>query len=304
MTGLKISKRSDIASFLALDVLKAANEREAAGGDILHMEIGEPCSGPPPAVNDAAARALRNGWTGYTEALGTAELRERIARDYRERHDLDVAPGQVIITTGSSAGFILSFLATFDVGDRVIIAEPGYPAYPKLLSALGIEPVVVHVGIEQDFKLTPALLEQALEKHGPVQGVLIASPANPTGTMLDEEELSAIVDFCRDARLRLISDEIYQDITFDRPAATALEYWDEAIVINSFSKYYRMTGWRIGWMVAPRALVRPRAFSYHRRRYPSTQPWWRWIAARNSTSRSPFTPAIATACLASSTRSE
>lgn len=257
MTGLKVSRRSDVAPFLALDMLKAANERASCGDDVLHMEIGEPSARPPAAAIAAAERAMREGRTGYTESLGIAELRERIAKDYASRHGIAVDPGRVIITTGSSAAFVLAFLAAFDSGDRVAITEPGYPAYPKLLSALGIEPVVIAAGAEHGFKLTPELLDRTIRTQGPVHGIMIASPANPTGTMLSRAELSALVDYCRDAGIRLLSDEIYHGITFSGPGTTALGLWDEAVVINSFSKYYCLTGWRIGWMITPEAMVRP-----------------------------------------------
>jgi aspartate/methionine/tyrosine aminotransferase len=190
---------------------------------------------------------------GYTEALGRAALRQRIARHYDQTQHVAVDPERVVVTTGSSAAFVLSFLSAFDVGDRVALADPGYPGYRNILSALGIAPVCLPVGPETRFQPTPALLETI---DGRLDGLIVASPSNPTGTMLDADEMAALAGYCRHRGVRLISDEIYHGITYDRSGVTALRFSDDAIVINSFSKYFSMTGWRIGWMIVPLDLVR------------------------------------------------
>ena len=211
LEGLKIASRAEVDPFIVMDVLTAANARAAAGADIIHMEVGEPGSGPPAAVLAAAREALGRIPLGYTEALGRPRLRAAIAEHYHQLYGLAVDPGQVVVTVGASGAFVLAFLAAFDPGDRVVVPEPAFPAYKNTLRALGVE--VVRLGLDQDsaFKPTPARLE-AIE--GPIHGLLIASPANPTGTMLDPAELAAIARFSRERGIRLIADEIYHGITY------------------------------------------------------------------------------------------
>ena len=251
---LKASKRGAIPPFIVMDVLREANERAAAGADIIHLELGQPGTPAPAGVISAARRALDAEQLGYTEAFGLPDLRARIARHYKDRHDVEVSPDRIVVTTGSSGGFVLAFLAAFDVGDRVAIADPGYPAYRNILLALGIEPVSLPSGPESRFQPSVELLEAA---GGDLDGLIVASPSNPSGTMLDAAALGELAEYCHARGIRLISDEIYHGITYETAATTALRFTDEAIVINSFSKYFSMTGWRIGWMVVPEDLNRP-----------------------------------------------
>ncbi|MCX5493532.1 aminotransferase class I/II-fold pyridoxal phosphate-dependent enzyme [Kaistia dalseonensis] len=250
------SRRSAVAPFIAMDVLSAARDLEAHGHHVVHMELGEPGATAPRAVLDAARAALDEGRIGYTEALGSRALRQRIAQYYADTHGITVSPARIAITTGSSAGFNLTFLAAFDPGDRVAIAAPGYPAYRNILGALGLEVVEIETTAETRHAITPAMLE-AVHREKPLAGLLVASPANPTGTMMTPEALRALVIAADDLGIRFISDEIYHGLVYDGVAETALRVSDRAIVINSFSKYYCMTGWRIGWMVLPESLVRP-----------------------------------------------
>ena len=236
-----------------MEVLKAANDREAAGGDVLHMEVGEPGGGSPRQVIKAAETALSSARIGYTEALGIQELRERIAGHYKLAYGLNVDPSRIVVTTGSSGGFLLAFLSAFDPGDRVLLTTPGYPAYPNILKSVGVEPVMVETGPESRFQPTPELLSQVGVN---VDGLLVASPANPTGTMLDRTALTSLVDYCDSNGIWLISDEVYHGITYGEKAVSAAELSDSVVVINSFSKYFSMTGWRLGWMVVPEELVR------------------------------------------------
>ena len=252
--ALKVARRGSIPPFIVMDVMRAANERAAAGQDVLHMEVGQPGTSAPAAVLEAAAAALGDHRIGYTDAFGIPPLRQRIARHYRDRHGLDLPSDRVAVTTGSSGGFLLGFLAAFDPGDRVALAVPGYPAYRNILTSLGIEAVLLPSEMEHRFQPTPALLDKV---SGPLHGLIIANPSNPTGTMLGRAELQDLVAYCADRDLRLVSDEIYHGITYLEPAVSALELTDQAIVINSFSKYFSMTGWRLGWMVVPEDLHRP-----------------------------------------------
>jgi aspartate/methionine/tyrosine aminotransferase len=252
---LKVGSRGAVPPFIVMDVMKAAAERQAARGDVLHMEVGQPSTAAPAGVIAAAKRALDDDVLGYTLALGIEPLRCRIARHYRERYDIDLPEACIAVTTGSSGAFLLSFLAAFDPGDKVAILRPGYPCYRNILGALGIEAVDVPVGPETRFQPTPELLDRA--GGGDLDGLLVASPANPTGSMLAPAELATIVDYCRAHGIRYISDEIYHGITYGGAAASALAYGDEVIVINSFSKYFSMTGWRLGWTVLPENLIRP-----------------------------------------------
>jgi len=250
------SQRSGVEPFLAMDVLAAAAKLEAAGRSIVHMEVGQPGAPAPEAVLHAARRVLDVGRLGYTEALGIRALRERIARHYGEEYGVEVSPERVIVTTGSSAGFALAFLGAFDQGARIAMAAPAYPAYRNILAVLGIEGVEIPVGEETGWVLTAEQLRAAHEK-APLAGVLVASPANPTGTMTQPEELKALIETAAELGIRFISDEIYHGLVFKGRAETALAFSPEPIVINSFSKYYCMTGWRVGWMVVPQELVRP-----------------------------------------------
>ena len=251
--ALKVAQRGLIPPFIAMEVMRFANERAARGDDVLHLEVGQPGTGAPRAVIEAANAALQSETLGYTEALGLPTLRRRIARHYQERYGVDVDPARVVVTTGSSGAFLLSFLAAFEAGDRVALADPGYPAYRNILLALGVRPVTFATGMETRFQPTVELLEQA---DGPLDGLIIASPSNPAGTMLNEAELRALAAYCAAHGIRLISDEIYHGITYERPAATMLAISDDAIIVNSFSKYFSMTGWRLGWMVVPADLAR------------------------------------------------
>lgn len=249
----RVARRASIPPFIVMDVLRAANERAATGADVLHLEVGQPSTGAPNRVIEAARAALGRDVLGYTDALGIPPLRQAIARHYHDLYGVDVDPRRIVVTTGSSGAFILSFLASFDQGARVAITAPGYPAYRNILSALGIEVVEIEVGPATRFQPTPALLDKA----GKLDGLIVASPANPTGTMLPAEDLKALADHCAARDIRLVSDEIYHGITYGEAATTALALTDRAVVINSFSKYFSMTGWRLGWMVLPDELVRP-----------------------------------------------
>ena len=251
---LKASRRGEVDSFLAMDMLKAANRAESEGVDIIHMEVGQPGSRPPASVIEAAGKALENERIGYTEALGIPKLRERIAHYYRNAYGLDIAAERVVVTTGSSAGFILAFLAAFDAGDRVALTNPGYPAYRNILASLGLEAVSIDVGPANRWSPDRSDIEQACSTK-PLNGLLLASPANPTGTMLHADRLKDLIETCGAHDCWFISDEIYHGLTYDGVATTALQFTGDAIVINSFSKYYCMTGWRIGWMIVPQALL-------------------------------------------------
>jgi aspartate/methionine/tyrosine aminotransferase len=250
------SARSEVPPFMVMDVMAAAARIEAAGGRVIHLEVGQPAAGAPAPAIAAARAALGSGALGYTETLGIASLRARIARHYAERYRLDVAPDRIIVTTGSSAGFILAFLSMFEPGDRVAVAIPGYPPYRHILTALGCEPVPIETGADTRHAVTGDMIRSAHARK-PLAGVLIASPANPTGTMMTPQALAELIEAAEAEGIRVISDEIYHGLDYAVPAETALRHSDRVTVINSFSKYFCMTGWRIGWMVAPEPLVRP-----------------------------------------------
>ncbi len=255
--ALKVSSRAEIAPFRVMEVMRRAFERDRNGQACFHMEVGQPGTGAPEGVLKAAEAALRAGKLGYTDALGIPDLRSAIAAHYRDTYGCEVDPDRIAVTTGSSAGFVLSFLSGFDPGDRVGLVTPGYPCYRAILQALGCEAVLIEAGIEDRFQPTPALLDKTIDAQGPIDGLIVASPSNPTGTMLDRAALEALCAYCSAAGIRLISDEIYHGITYEHSADTALQFTQDAFVVNSFSKYFSMTGWRIGWMVLPPDLVRP-----------------------------------------------
>ncbi|NQV83311.1 MAG: pyridoxal phosphate-dependent aminotransferase [Rhodospirillales bacterium] len=253
--ALKVSKRGSIPPFIVMDVMRDANEREADGEDVLHLEVGQPSTSAPGPVLDAARAALSDELLGYTGALGLVRLRQRIAQHYEDFYGVQVDADGIVVTTGSSGGFVLAFLSAFDAGDRVALASPGYPAYRNILKSVGVEVVDLQTGPETNFQPNPELLDQAASM-GAINGLIVASPSNPTGTMIHAAEFKALVDYCRDHHIRLISDEIYHGITYGEAADTVLLHSPSAIVINSFSKYFSMTGWRLGWMVVPPDLRR------------------------------------------------
>ena len=240
---------------MVMDVMAAAARIEAAGGHVIHMEVGQPAAPAPQTAIKAAQDALARGQVEYTAALGTPSLRARIARHYRDTYKCDVDPEQIVVTTGSSGAFILAFLALFEPGDRVALASPGYPPYRHILTALGCEPVLIETHAETRHALTGEALLEAHRKK-PLKGVLVASPANPTGTMMSREALTDLIQAAESEGIRFISDEIYHGLDYAFPAVTAAELSPNALVINSFSKYFCMTGWRVGWMVVPPSLVR------------------------------------------------
>ncbi len=252
-----LARRTErVAPFLAMDVLAAAAAKERRGDSVVHMEVGQPSAPAPRAAREAAKAALETGRIGYTEALGIAPLRERIARHYRDAYGVAIAPERVVVTTGSSAGFVLAFLSLFDPGQRVAITAPGYPAYRNILEALDLQAVAIPLARRDGWIMTAAAVER-LHRDAPLHGILAMSPANPSGTMIGRDALAGLGETCRRLGLWFISDEIYHGLTYAESAATALAFDDDAVVINSFSKYYCMTGWRIGWMVVPERLVRP-----------------------------------------------
>ena len=247
--------RAGIPPFHVMDVWLAAAERKRSHGDLVNLSAGQPSVGAPEPVRAAAAAALQANELGYTVALGIPELRSAIAGSYADRYGLDVDPDDVVVTTGSSGGFLLAFLACFDAGDRVAIASPGYPCYRNILTALGCEVVEIPCGPETRFQPTAAMLA---EIEGPLAGVIVASPANPTGTVMEPAELAAIAAWCDAAGVRLISDEVYHGLVYEGAPQTscAWETSRNAVVANSFSKYFAMTGWRLGWLLVPPALRR------------------------------------------------
>jgi aspartate/methionine/tyrosine aminotransferase len=250
------SHRSDVASFMVMDVVAAAARLEAAGRHIIHLEIGQPAAPAPSTAIAAAAAALASGRIAYTDSLGLSSLRGRIAQHYAAVYGAEVEPDRVVVTTGSSAGFLLAFLAMFDAGDRVAIACPGYPPYRNILAALGCEPVPLEISASTRFALSPQAV-LAAHRQRPLKGLLVASPANPTGTMMTADALAALIEVAQSERIAFISDEIYHGLDYAFPAQTALALSPHAVVINSFSKNFCITGWRIGWMVVPPVLIRP-----------------------------------------------
>ncbi len=248
------SKRSDVPPFIVMDVMAAAAAAEAQGKRVVHMEVGQPAA-PAPNTALEAAKAALDGRIAYTESLGIPSLRARIARHYHETYGLDLDPARIAVTTGSSGGFILAFLSLFEPGERVALANPGYPPYRHILAALGCEPVLIDTVAETRWALTgEAILAE--HRREPLAGVVIASPANPTGTMMTAEGLSELIALCEGEGIKVISDEIYHGLDYAFAAETAAKLSPRALVINSFSKYFCMTGWRVGWMVVPETIVR------------------------------------------------
>ncbi|MGL4312064.1 MAG: pyridoxal phosphate-dependent aminotransferase [Paracoccaceae bacterium] len=244
------SSRGNVDPFIVMDVMEAARRAEAAGRHIVHMEVGQPGTPAPKAALDALDRAMAAGPLGYTVALGLPELRAGIAALYRRWYGVDLDPARVIVTSGSSAAFLLAFTAFFDAGDRVALGEPGYPSYRQILRALSLHPTGIQTRAEDRFQPRPDQLPDG------IAGLILASPGNPSGTMLSRDALSGLVAATTARGITLISDEIYHGLHYDTPAISALELTDDVCVINSFSKYFSMTGWRIGWMVVPEAYVR------------------------------------------------
>ena len=251
-------KRPSVEPFHAMDVLAEATRLKSEGRDVVSLAVGQPAHPAPKPALEAARRALETGRIGYTDALGTAGLRKAITEHYRSRYGVSVDPRRVAVTNGSSAGFNLAFVQFFVPGETVAISRPGYPAYRNILAALGLKVAEIPVGADTHYVLTPSAIENWERDHGvKVDGVMVASPANPTGTVTSKADLKALSDWCGARDAVFISDEIYHGLTFSGEETTALEVSDRAIVINSFSKYFCMTGWRIGWMVLPDDLVRP-----------------------------------------------
>ena len=248
---MRNSTRSAVDPFIVMDVMQAAAKAEAEGQHIIHMEVGQPGAGAPKGAVDALKNAMDDRALGYTVALGLPALRARIARMYGEWYNVDLDPNRVVITSGSSGGFILAFTSLFDTGDRVGIGAPGYPSYRQILKALALTPVDLQTSLENRLQPVPADFADM-----DLAGLMVASPANPTGTMLDHAAMKALIDACAAQGASFISDEIYHGVEYDQKAVTALEVTDDCYVINSFSKYFSMTGWRVGWMVVPEDHVR------------------------------------------------
>ena len=243
------SARSEVDPFIVMDVLARAQALEAEGRRIVHLEVGQPGTGAPEGARRALAAALEAGPLGYTAGLGLPALRARIAARYGERHGIDLDPGRVVVAAGASGAFVLAFAALFEAGARVGLGVPGYPSYRAILKAMSCEPVAIPTRAEDRFQPRPG------DVAG-LDGLIVASPANPTGTILGRAELGALAAACEAERTALVSDEIYHGLTWGGEEVSALEVWDGAVIVNSFSKYFSMTGWRVGWLVVPPALVR------------------------------------------------
>ncbi len=251
--AFKVSQRGRVPPFLVMDVMKAAAQQEAAGRDVIHLEVGQPETGLPKVAAGHVKRLIDQLPLGYTVSSGIPELRARIVEHYRKTYGVVLTEDSVFVTTGSSAGFQLAFLAAFDAGDRIALASPGYPAYRHILTSLGLEPVLLDVGESTRFQPSVDLIK---DLDRPVDGLIIASPSNPTGTIIPKSEFTELVEYCNYEGIRLISDEIYHGISFDCETLTAARPGGHEIIINSFSKYFCMTGWRIGWMIVPPDLMR------------------------------------------------
>lgn len=249
---MKTSSRGAVDPFIVMDVMEAARRAEEAGRSIIHMEVGQPGTSAPAAARARLAEEMARDPLGYTVALGRADLRAGIADLYRRWYGVDLSPDRVVVTAGSSAAFTLAFVALFDAGARIGIGDPGYPSYRNILKALSLRPVSIPTAPEARFQPRPGDVAAA----GDLDGLLVASPANPSGTMLDRGALSQLIEMAQSRDIAFISDEIYHGLSYEGRATSALEISDDVIVINSFSKYFSMTGWRIGWMVVPPDMVR------------------------------------------------
>ena len=247
---MRKSKRSAVDPFIVMDVMEAARRAEEAGRSVIHMEVGQPGTGAPEAARAALAAELSDP-LGYTVGLGLPELRARIARLYQDWYGVDLDPSRVVVTAGASGAFLLAFSALFDNGERVGLGLPCYPSYRQILKAVGLSAVEIPTTAEARFQPVPA----DVAAHD-LDGLIVASPANPTGTMLDLDEMRALAEACQATGAAFISDEIYHGIDYDKKPVTALQVTDEVYVVNSFSKYFSMTGWRVGWMIVPEDHVR------------------------------------------------
>lgn len=249
---MQVSRRGDVDPFIVMDIMHMAAEAEAEGRHVIHMEVGQPGTPAPSTARKALAKALDEDALGYTLTPGLPELREGIANLHKDWYGVDLDPDRILITPGSSGAFVLCFSALFDTGQRIGIASPGYPSYRQILKAQGLQPELIQTEPQDGYQLRPDQITDA-----GLDGVMVASPANPTGTMLNRDRMEGLMDAAREAGTTLISDEIYHGLHYGERAVSALEIGDDAIVINSFSKYFSMTGWRVGWMVLPEAMVRP-----------------------------------------------
>jgi aspartate/methionine/tyrosine aminotransferase len=249
-TGVRSSRRALVDPFIVMDVMERARAAEASGRHVIHMEVGQPSTPAPAGARAALARAMEREALGYTVSLGLPELRRGIAGLYRRWYGVDLDPARIVVTSGSSAAFLLAFTALFDAGERVALGEPGYPSYRQILKALSLTPVGIPTRAGDRYQPRPEAIPDG------VKGLIVASPANPSGTMLARAELAALMAAAEARGIAFVSDEIYHGLHYDRPAVSALEISDQAYVINSFSKYFSMTGWRIGWMVVPEDHVR------------------------------------------------
>ena len=247
------SKRSQVSPFIVMDIMREANELEAKGKSIIHMEVGQPSTSAPRLALRTAEKVLLQERLGYTEALGDIDLRKKISQFYIARYNLEIDFNRIIVTTGASGGLQLAFLSLFDAGDRVALTEPCYPGYRNMLSSMNIEIEKLSIGPEYDFRLNVEVLEKMSNR---IDGLIMSSPGNPTGSMTKAEQLKLIVSWCQENQVKLISDEIYHGIEYEEPAITAVNLDNASIVINSFSKYFSMTGWRLGWMVVPENMIR------------------------------------------------
>ncbi len=247
------SKRSQVSPFIVMDIMREANELEAKGKNIIHMEVGQPSTSAPRQALIAAGEVLLKERLGYTEALGNIDLRRKISEFYSVRYDLEIDVNRIIITTGASGGLQLAFLSLFDAGERVALTEPCYPGYRNMLSSMNIEIEKLSIGPQCDFRLNVEILEKMSKR---IDGLIMSSPGNPTGSMTNAKQFELIVSWCQENQVKLISDEIYHGIEYEEPAITAVSVDSDSIVINSFSKYFSMTGWRLGWMVVPESMIR------------------------------------------------
>lgn len=254
--AIQPSARSDIPPFRVMEVFEAAERRAATGAEVVRLEVGQPLTAAPKGVIERAHQVLDTDRLGYASIHGITELREAIAAHYADWYGLDVDPHRVVVTVGASGGFTLAFLAAFDIGDRVALTVPGYPCYRNALEALGVQSVPLMTTLEDNFQPTIELLEKAYAE-GPLDGLVITSPSNPTGTMLDDDTLASIMAWCGERGIKVVSDEIYHGLTYGAEATTAIAHSDDVLVVNSFSKYFSMTGWRLGWLVVPENFVSP-----------------------------------------------